>query len=188
MSAAAGRMILEHLDDSLLGAARAGDRAAFSTLVERYREVVFAYALARLRSRDEAEDLTQETFVRAFAGLERLRSLASWEAWLMRILRNLCNDALRRKRVRRAEVLDEEWAAPGPSPEAAVLRADGDRRLDAAIANLPEKYRVPLAMHYRSRLTYGEIALALGVPQSTVRGRLATALHLLRNRLGDEVG
>src|SRR5262245_28254358 len=99
---------LQVTDESLVGAARAGDAQAFSQLVDRYREVAFAYAYARLRDRDEAEDVAQEAFVRAYLALGGFRASGCWSAWVMRILRNLCTDALRR-RGRRAEAIDVEW-------------------------------------------------------------------------------
>jgi RNA polymerase sigma-70 factor (ECF subfamily) len=183
-SAAVGQRVSEGPDEALVAAARAGDQAAFAALAGRYRDVVFAYAFARLRDRDEAEDAAQETFVRAYLALDRLRSVTAWEAWLMRILRNLCRDAARRKRVRQSETIDTEWPAGGASPETLALARERRRELSAAVAELPEKFRVPLLMHYASGRTYREIATALGLPESTVVGRMAGALRLLRRRLG----
>jgi RNA polymerase sigma factor (sigma-70 family) len=176
----------ETTDEALVCAARAGDREAFSVLVARYRDVAFAYAYARLRSREEAEDIAQEAFVRAYQALDRFRVTECWGAWMLRILRNLCTDALRRKRGRRLEPLPEEWLADGPTPEAFALARERRRELNAAIARLPEKFRIPLLMHYASGRTYREIAIALDLPESTVVGRLAGALRLLRRRLGGE--
>src|SRR5205085_1737373 len=90
-------------DEALVTAARAGDRAAFSLLVDRYRGLVYGYAFARMRDRDEAEDVAQEVFARAYVSLPRLRGAGAWQPWLMQILRNQCRDALRRRRVRRTE-------------------------------------------------------------------------------------
>jgi RNA polymerase sigma-70 factor (ECF subfamily) len=173
-------------DEALVAAARAGDQKAFAELVERHRDLAFGYALARLRNREEAEDVAQEAFVRAYQQLGGLRWCRSWDAWLMRILRNLCHDALRRKRVRQAEPFDPDWLDGDPSPEQAVVRDERRKRLEAAVAALPEKYRTPLLMRFASGLSYREIATALGVPESTVVGRLAGALRLLRRSLGEE--
>jgi len=100
--------------------------------------------------------VTQESFVRAYASLHRLRRDGAWEAWLMRILRNLCADALRRRRDRPTEPIDLDWAAGGPSPEAAALQAERSRDLDLAVSGLPEKYRVPLLMRYASHRSLAE--------------------------------
>jgi len=184
---AVAEMSLEMPSERLVVAAHAGDRAAFSALVDRYRDTVFAYAFARLRDRDEAEDVAQETFVRAYLSLGRLRRPSAWEAWMMRIARNLCNDCLRLKRSRPTEPLDVGWLDGGPSPEMLAIAGERQRELSEAMAGLHEKYRIRLMMHYASRRTYREIAAALGVPPSTVVGRIAGALRLLRRRLGVEV-
>src|SRR5437879_5036397 len=110
-------MSVDRPDEQLVNAAHAGDRAAFSALFARDRDLVYAYAYARLLNREDAEDVMQDTFIRAYQSLERLRGAGSWQSWLMRIARNLCHDALRRKRVRRTEPVDPEWVDGGPSPE-----------------------------------------------------------------------
>jgi RNA polymerase sigma-70 factor (ECF subfamily) len=171
-------------DEDLAGAAKAGDRAAYAALISRYRGVVYAYAFARLRSREDAEDVAQETFVRAFEAVARFDTTASWGAYLMRILRNLCYDALRRRRVRQR--VPEAPEAP-PSAVTQVLHTERSQEVGAAVSGLPDKYRIPLLMHYGAGSTYREIASALGVRESTVVGRLAAALRLLRRRLVSEV-
>lgn len=176
---------VEVTDESLAEAARSGDRQAFDTLVGRYRDTAFAYALARLNSREEAEDVAQEAFVRALMTLDRFRTQASWGAWLMRIVRNLCHDTLRRRRVRSSVTLDDRWMDSAPTPEMAALVSERRTELIRAVEAMPEKLRTPLLMHYGSRRTYKEIALALGVPESTVIGRMAGALRFLRKRMVD---
>jgi len=172
-------------DESLAAAARSGDRQAFDTLVSRYRDIAFAYALTHLNSREEAEDVTQEAFVRALMALNRFRIQASWGAWLMRIVRNLCHDALRRRRVRSSVTLDDRWMDSAPTPELLTLFSERRSELLSAIEAMPEKFRIPLLMHYGARRTNKEIALALGLPESTVIGRIAGALRFLRKRMVD---
>lgn len=174
-------------DEALAAAARAGDREAFTLLVARYREVAVAYAYACLRNREEAEDAAQEAFVRAFLALERFRITECWGAWLMRILRNHCTDILRRRRNRATGWNDLDRAEGDPTPEMMAISQERRRELHAAIAALPEKFRVPILMHYVSRRTYREIALALDLPESTVIGRMAGGMRQLRRRLGGEV-
>jgi RNA polymerase sigma factor (sigma-70 family) len=171
-------------DEALADAAKVGDRAAYATLIERYWDVTFAYAYAKLRSREDAEDVAQEAFVRAFEALSRFDPTASWGAYLMRILRNLCHDALRRRLVRRRPLSEPDTP---PSPETLLVESERREEVVAAVADLPDKFRVPLMMHYASGSTYREIALALGLRESTVVGRLAGALRVLRRRLRSEV-
>jgi RNA polymerase sigma-70 factor (ECF subfamily) len=179
----AGAMSAEPTDEVLIRAARGGDRAAFSQLMARTRELVFAYALARLGERDEAEDVAQETFVRAYLSLHRLRRPGGWQAWLLQITRNLCSDTLRRKRVRRTEPIDPNWLSGEPSPETHYLSVERRRELAAAVAALPEALRTPLLMRFGSGCSRQEIAMALGVPESTVIGRLARGMGVLRRKM-----
>jgi RNA polymerase sigma-70 factor, ECF subfamily len=178
------RSAVEITDEALVAAALDGDGEAYAALVERYRDVAFAYALARLRHRDEAEDAAQEAFVRAYQSLGGFRASGCWAAWVMRILRNLCTDIQRRDRGRVVEPLCGEWLDDSPTPEAIALDGERRRLLQQAVTDLPEKYRVPVLMHYGAGRTYREIALALGIPESTVVGRLAGALRKLRRRMG----
>ena len=171
-------------DEALVAAAREGDEPAYVALVARYRGMVMAYALARLGSREEAEDAAQETFIRAFVSLARLRSAACWEPWVMRILRNLCRDIERRRRAQPTVSIEQFWP-DGDLPQLAETLPEGYLGdLDAVVAALPEKYRVPLRMHFAFGRTYREIAAALGVPESTVIGRMAGGIERLRRTLG----
>ena len=184
-SMALAESALRTTDEALAAAAKAGDREAFESLVERYRDVVFAYAYARLRTRDEAEDIAQEAFVRALMSLSRFNVRASWAPWIMSITRNLCHDALRRKMVRGDQTPPVEWVDHRPTPELQAISKERSELLRAAVAELPEKYRTPLLMHYASKRTNKEIALALGLPVSTIIGRLAQALRLMRRKMVD---
>jgi RNA polymerase sigma-70 factor (ECF subfamily) len=183
---AAGRMSGEVSDLALLAAARSGDPAAFSTWMERRRHLAFAYACAVLGNREEAEDVVQEAFVRAVQAYQRGGRPGNWEAWLMRVLRNLCTDTLRRRRRRPTGPLDTDLLDLSPTPEMRVVDAEAEVELTQAVERLPEALRVPLLMHFGARLTYREIALALGVRESTVIGRVASALRVLRRRFGVE--
>lgn len=177
----------EATDESLVAAACGGQREAYTILVERYRDVAFAYAFARLRNREEAEDVVQETFVRAYAALDRFHLAACWGAWMTRILRNLCHDTLRRRRDRPVEPIPDEWLDAAPTPEATALAGERRQELRAAVEALPDKYQIVLLMHYGSGQKCREVALALGLPESTVKGRLVSALRLLQRRLDWEV-
>jgi RNA polymerase sigma-70 factor (ECF subfamily) len=184
-SMAIGQGMAEIPDEALVAASRSGDREAFSLLVERHRELAFACALAYMRDREEAEDVAQEAFSRAYASLATFRG-GVWQGWFMRILRNLCLDTLRRRKVRKTEPIDVNWLDQSPSPEAQVLEIERRRHLAWAIGTLPEKFRVPLVMHFLSQRTYREIAVALGLPETTVVGRTTRAVRLLRERLEAE--
>lgn len=170
-------------DEALAARAKQGDRDSFEELVGRYRDIVLAYALSRTGSREEAEDIAQEAIVRSLVSLPRFRLDGSWAAWLMRIARNLCHDHQRRGRVRNHDALPMDWADSGPTPEMETLQTEGRAELLRAVNSLQEKFRTPILMHYSARRSYKEIALALGVPESTVVGRIAGGLKALRRKL-----
>ncbi len=172
-------------DEVLARAAKAGDAASFSLLVERHRDLAFAYALARLRDPEEAEDAAQEAFVRAYRALTVFDPAMRFTPYLMRILRNHCHDLLRRRRVRHSVPLAPQLRSDAPSPEEKTLREERSALIRKAIASLPDHHRVPLEMHYASGCTVREIAQALGLRESTVTGRLAGALRSLRRTVGE---
>ena len=176
----------ERTDEMLVDAARGGDREAFGLLVERYRVLVYAFSYARLRNREEAEDTTQEAFLRAFQYLPEFRMSDRFGGWLMRITRNLCTDVARRRKSRPTEELSEDWMDVSPNPEMAAMVKEKRRELTAAINGLPEKHQVLVLMHYGSGRSYREMALALDLPETTIVGRMAAALRGLRRRLGKE--
>ena len=176
----------ERTDEVLASAAQKGDPDSFTILIARYREITLAYAYAFLGNRDEAEDAAQEAFVRAYLSLAQFRVSQVWGSWLMRILRNHCTDLKRRKQSTEMPLWNMELPSDFPSPETSALTHERRERIAKAICRLPEKYRVPIAMHYISRRTYREIALALDLPESTITGRLAVGLRKLRQTLSED--
>ena len=174
-------------DLALAAAARDGDRSAYAVLIARYRGMAFAYALSALGNREEAEDAAQDAFVQAYSAMPRFDpDRAEWAAWFMRIVRNRCRDWLRRRKTRRPAEMPLEIVDEAPGPEAVTMADDRRRVLMQAVAALPEAQRVPLIMHYAAGRTRVEIAHALGVPESTIIGRLAGGLKTLRRRFGGE--
>lgn len=173
-------------DEALAQAARQGSQIAYTVLMQRYRSYAYAYAYSRLHNREEAEDVVQETLLRAYETLPRFRTDACWGAWLMQILRNRCRDILRRRRTRPTEAIPSECRDPKQTPEGWVLTKAERQQMRDALDSLPEKYREVVGMHYASGQKSREIALALGLPETTVKGRLVSALRLLRRRLEHE--
>jgi len=171
-------------DEALAAAAVRGDRNAYACLMHRHRPTAIALAASMLGNRDDAEDIVQDAFVRAYLALPRFHAGARWAPWLMRIVQNGCRDMIRRRRVRRLEEPRPNLADSAGSPEDCVLAIEGRSILAERVGRLPEKFRVPLRMRYVHQRTYREIAEALGIPESTVMGRLAGALRILRRQVG----
>jgi RNA polymerase sigma-70 factor (ECF subfamily) len=166
--------------------ARAGDPEAFRVLVAETHATVFRLAAALVSDRDEAADVTQETYVRAWGRIEELRDGAAALGWLCRIARNVAHD--RRgswwSRVRAPLEAIAGVAAPREAgPDASFAAAERAEAVRAALAKLPEKHRVVLALREVEGLSYEEIAAATGVPRGTVESRLHRARAALARRL-----
>jgi len=167
-------------------ACAAGDSVvagSWDELVRDYRATVYRHALRLTRNHAEAEDLTQDTFVRALRAYDRYRAGAT-DAWLKRITTNLFLDSIRRRRRIAFEPLTSENAAlAGPSAENVVLAGQLEPALADAIAALPAHMRTVVVMRYVDQRTDDEIAATLRVNVSTVRTRSHRARARLRRLL-----
>jgi RNA polymerase sigma-70 factor (ECF subfamily) len=175
-------------DDYLLVlAARRGDPTAFSTLVERHSAAIFKLAKKLLRDIDEAEDATQETFIRAYNRLETFSGRSAFATWLYRIGINICHDHLRRQ-LRRQQIqerymeirdinIDRSWPNECHSldPEHAVLALEKCQTVSRALAQLSISYRTTLLLHDIEGLTISKVATLTKVPLSTAKSRLRRA-------------
>jgi RNA polymerase sigma-70 factor, ECF subfamily len=175
------------LDEDLVAAFQGGDVAAFDTLVRRWERKIQGAIYRILRSDEEARDVCQETFLKAFRGLGNFRGQAKFSSWLYQIALNLCRDRMRRKKGRTWVSLDEVGAieAVERSPSVLELVESGDlsRRVSAAVATLPDEQREVLILKEYEGMTFPEIAGILGIPVSTVKTRLYRGLTHLRRRL-----
>lgn len=182
-------------DVELVQRAQSGDRDAFRQLVERYQTKIAGLALGMLRNRDDALDIVQEAFTKAYQNLDRFQGNASFYTWVYRIAMNLCIDQQRRDGRMTPVPLDlpdrpEESAIPvddGPRPDEPFDRArDGQiaERLRAAVADLTPEHRAVILLREVEGLSYEEIAEALDCPKGTVMSRLHYARRQLQSKLG----
>jgi RNA polymerase sigma-70 factor (ECF subfamily) len=170
----------ERSDQELVGECRQGDRDAYAGLVKRYSRRIFAICYAAVRNLNDAEDLTQETLVRGFTEVHRLRDSEQFFPWIRRIARNLCMDFFRRRKP--GEILVAE---PPDQPDP-IQRVNTDHLdLQKAIEKLPENLRSPLLFYYFDGRSTKNIAAALEISEATVHTRLSRARKELR-RLLDE--
>jgi RNA polymerase sigma-70 factor (ECF subfamily) len=181
---------------SLIGRARTGDDAAVRILVKRHNRRLYRVARAVLKNDGEAEDVVQETYVRAFTGLASFRGEAAFSTWLTRIA---INEALGRARRRRPTVglesLDTEPERQGaslimfpsssafPSPDAELARRQVRALLEDAIAELPEAFRLVFVLRDVEEMSIEEAADLLGTKPETIKTRLHRARRLLRKAL-----
>ena len=183
-------------DQALVDDAAAGDRDAFGALVRRHQTRIVNYAMAIVRDPAEAEDVAQETFIRAYRSLARFRGDSSFKTWLYTIATNAARTGLER-RGRRSRVedgsLDDE---AGPLSAADVPAGDADAEtalvqreaIDRALAALPPDLRVAVVLRDVEGLDYKEIAAATGAPIGTVESRIFRARRRLRPLLQPLMG
>jgi RNA polymerase sigma-70 factor (ECF subfamily) len=174
-------------DEEIIGHVRNGDTRPFAELVCRYQDAVYGMALRFTGAPGDAEDVAQEAFLKAYRSLSAFKGEAKFSTWLDRIAYNLCVDWLRKNRRpdRRVSSMDES-AEPSDGRvdiEAGVIASEETERVRAALAELDEKYRGPIEMLYYQKMSYGEIAAVLEIPEKTVETRLYRARKLLRERL-----
>jgi RNA polymerase sigma-70 factor (ECF subfamily) len=177
---------LDEADASLVARARRGDVAAFEEIVRRYQEVAFRVAYTITGSVTDAEDATQEGFIRAYRALHRFREADPLRPWLLTIVANAARTR-RSVSARHPSLALSAAAAIADdrtlSPEAAALASERLRELLAAVETLSDTDRLVIACRYFLDLSEPEIATVLGCPRGTVKSRLSRALARLRRHL-----
>jgi RNA polymerase sigma-70 factor (ECF subfamily) len=160
-----------------------GDQNVFAMLVERYKDAVQNLAYRMLGNATEAEDVTQETFVRAYTQLATYKSAHKFSTWLLSIASHLAIDQLRRRRFLALPLEDVpflEWIVDaGVSPEQSVLQGERQDEIQAYLQRLPAKYRAVIVLRYWHDFSYEEIASALNLTPPLVKARLHRARELL---------
>lgn len=164
----------EHESDrALVTACRAGNRQAFTTLVRRHKNRLYTLAVRLLGEQGEAEDITQETFVRAYEKLQEFRGDALFSTWLHRICANLCLTRLaQNKHMPGAGPWTEHLSDPRPGVPDQMLAKERRQLIRWALAQLEPEFRAVIVLYHMEYFFYEEIADLLAVPVGTVRSRL----------------
>ena len=180
-------------DQALIERCRAGDLAAFEPLVEKYRQRVWRLAYQVVRDREEAWDISQEAFIRAYQSLASFRGQSAFYTWLFRIVVNLATDRVRQRAARgRAfgaeQVPEDEWNGVLPddataSPDEEAARREKRARIARTLDALPPNFRTIIMLSDVEGLAYREIAEVLNIPVGTVMSRLHNARKRLRELL-----
>lgn len=176
-------------DRALVGRAQRGDQEAFAELVTRHQRYVYNLAYRLLQDADEAEDLAQESFLRAWRGLGSFRGEAQFTTWLYRIVTNLCYNRLTGLRHQLLHVGVDDvnlstLALPSSEDPSAIVEAAEQRAfLHRQIAALPAKYRLVITLFYLQEFSYQEIAQVLDLPLGTVKTHLFRARERLKRQI-----
>ena len=181
------------LDVELVAASQAGDMPAFEELVARHRDKIYARAFSMMRNEEEAIDLSQEAWVKAWQRLKQFQGDSSFATWMTRIVINLCLDQLRRQKRTRAESieqLDEELGgverqmpAVATNPTEGLERSELRKRIDKAMNQLSYEHRTVLILHEFEEMEYKQIAKVMNCSIGTVMSRLFYARRRLASLL-----
>ena len=167
----------EHDDQKLVKDCLNGNTDAFGELIDRYQKPIFNVAFRFVNDYDEAQDITQTTFVKAFENLAGFRAELKFFSWLYRIA---VNEALNTvKSLRTKEELTEMAAADTPTPEESLCRSELETNIEEALMELQIDYRIAVVMRHFADLTYREMSYVLDIPVKTVKSRLFSARRLL---------
>jgi RNA polymerase sigma factor (sigma-70 family) len=181
-------------DHELVIRALQGDQAAYSRLRNKYWRQIHAMLSRMIREKHDAEDLTQEAFIKAFNSLQSFNPEYAFSTWLYKIASNNCIDYLRKRRLKTISMHTPlqmndgeaplELADPNsPIPDARITSAERTAILQEAIGNLPEKYRIVIELRHTQEMEYADIAEQLNLPLGTVKAHLFRARALLAKRL-----
>jgi len=176
-------------DAELASKAKRGDIDAFGELVERFKERAYMIALGFVGSPDDAMDLSQEAFVKAFKAMRTFKDGSDFYPWFYAVLRNTCFNFLRKRKTRRESSLDaaQEYGFDvvdgAPNPAVALERKELRARVRAEIDNLAPVHKEILLLRHFELLSYKEMAGVLGCPIGTVMSRLYAARQALKARL-----
>lgn len=178
-----GAIVESMSDAALVALVLSGDQDVFAVLVERYKDAVQNLAYRMLGNTTEAEDVTQETFVRAYTQLATYKSAHKFSTWLLSIASHLSIDQLRRRRFLALPLEDVpflEWIVDaGVSPEQSALQGERQDEIQDYLQRLPAKYRAVIVLRYWHDFSYEEIASALNLTPPLVKARLHRARELL---------
>jgi len=169
-------------DSALLEDCKRGDRQALDSLVRRYERPVFNAAFRMLGNRDEAADVTQTVFLKAFENLDRYDPKYKFFSWIYRIAVNTSIDHLNSRR--RNEPLAGDLVAEGGAPETLVEEAGVSVALQDALMELQEDYRSVIVLRHFTDYSYKEISQILDIPEKTVKSRLFSARQRMKDSLG----
>lgn len=184
-------------DLALINAAIDGDQLAFRELMKKYRDAIFNLIFRIIRDRAQVEDLTQETFVKAFASLRNFNREYAFSTWLYKIATNSSIDYIRKKKLYTLSINkpisheDSDYSIELPDstyePDRVIIRDQKSVIIEEAIARLPPKYRKVIIMRHKEERDYAEIAKILKIPIGTVKAHIFRARELLYKYLRDRI-
>ena len=183
-------------DEQLIEATKNGDESAFKELMDRYIDAIYGFALQYSRNEEDAEDIAQDAFFKAWKNVKRFKKGLRFKPWLYAITRNTALDHLKKKRPTRFSDLDDEATDTAfadtlpdlePLPPAIFESAEIARELENAMEALHPEHRTVLILHYREGMTFEEIAVTMKKPMNTVKSWHHRAIQRVRPALSQRL-
>lgn len=181
----------------LIERALANDQQAYTEIVDRYRNQIYHFIYRMVKDDAQAQDLTQETFIKAFRALASFNSNYAFTTWLYKIASNNCIDHFRKKRLNTYSLdtplkakdgdLQRDFADSDQGPESEIISKEKTNQIETAIQALPEKYRKAILLRHTKDKSYEEIAEILDVPLGTVKVRIFRAREMLKAKLKEQM-
>ena len=188
--------MVQEADRNLIHRALQGDQKAYEELMQKYRGSVFNLVQRMIGNRQEAEDIVQETFIKAFNALPSFNEEYAFSTWLFKIATNNCIDVLRKRKLQTFSLdrpvrtkdgeVQRDFADDSYSPERDAVYEEHANLILEAIEELPPKYRRVINLRHREDRSYEEIAEILKVPIGTVKARIFRARELLKKKLKEK--
>ncbi|MHB2150442.1 sigma-70 family RNA polymerase sigma factor [Calditrichota bacterium LG25] len=182
-------------DYELVKKAKAGDGRAYDQLMEMYHDAVFNIILRMVHNRQEAEDLTQETFIKAYNSINSFNEEYAFSTWLFKIATNHCIDFFRKRKLvtysmdepikYKDDEIAHEYADSDPTVDKKMVDGEKSNIIKQAIEQLPDKYRMAIILRHHEEKSYEEIAEILNLPLGTVKARIFRAREMLKKILKD---
>lgn len=180
-------------DSELINKAKNGDSKAYEGLLKKYRNSVYNLVYRMVHDIEEAEDLTQEAFIKAFHSLASFNEDYAFSTWLYKIATNNCIDFFRKRKLQTYSLdkpvqykdseIQHEIPDPDLNPEKSILARERSRTIQEAIKTLPEKYYIAIVLRHNEEKSYEEIAEILNLPLGTVKARIFRAREMLNKAL-----
>ena len=183
----------KQIDYDLIRRAIDNDQSAYKELLDKYRQRVYYLVRKMIFDAEEADDLTQEAFIKAFNNLKSFNFEFAFSTWLFKIASNNCIDYLRKKRLKTYSMntpvkqkdgeTQQEYPDSNPNVEKRMIQEETSKQIKNAIASLPEKYQQAIIMRHTEEKSYEEISEILELPLGTVKARIFRARELLNKSL-----
>lgn len=178
---------MESSDYELIRKCMNGEQSAFEDIVSRYKKLIYSVVYNMIPDKQEVNDVAQEVFIRIYRSLDRYNPEFKFSTWSVKIATNLCLDILRKRKVESVPIEEVAGIPNGAdTPEVQFINKERSRRVQEAVNELPEKYRIPIILFHQKGMSYEEITKVLDEPMTIVKNRLYRARIMLKEKLVPE--